>query len=110
MNLRQPGFTYSACATFTKNKERIQRFKETRDNRYIYDNEPDKACFQNDMAYGYYKDLRRRAASDKVLRVKAFATVSNPQDDGYQRGLAPNTKGLQILFKKILRHYYSRRD
>ena len=36
--------------------------------------------------------------------------IHHPQDDGYQRGLAPNTKGLQILFKKILRHYYSRRD
>ena len=29
MNLRQPGFTYSARGPFTKNKERIQKFKET---------------------------------------------------------------------------------
>ena len=29
MHLKQPGFTYSACAPFTKNKERIQEFKET---------------------------------------------------------------------------------
>ena len=29
MNLRQPGFTYSDCGPFTKNKERIQKFKET---------------------------------------------------------------------------------
>ena len=29
MHLRQPGFTYSACGTFTKNKETIQKFKET---------------------------------------------------------------------------------
>ena len=27
MHLRQPGFTYSACGPFTKNKERIQKFK-----------------------------------------------------------------------------------
>ena len=26
MHLRQPGFTYSACGPFTKNKERIQKF------------------------------------------------------------------------------------
>ena len=32
MYLRQPGFTYSACGTFTKNKERIQIFKETGDS------------------------------------------------------------------------------
>ena len=49
MNLRQPGFTYSACGLFTKNKERIQKFKETENSRYIYQNELDKACFQHDM-------------------------------------------------------------
>ena len=36
MHLRQPGFTYSACGPFTKNKERIQKFKETGDTNYIY--------------------------------------------------------------------------
>ena len=50
MYLRQPGFTYSACGPFTKNKERIQKFKQTGDSRYIYKNELDKACFQHDMA------------------------------------------------------------
>ena len=33
MHLRQPGFTYSSCGPFTKNKEIIQKFKET---GYIY--------------------------------------------------------------------------
>ena len=33
MHLRQLGFTYSACGTFTKNKERIEKFKETGDSR-----------------------------------------------------------------------------
>ena len=45
MHLRQPGFTYSACVPFTKNKERIQKFKETGDSRYIYQNKLDKVCF-----------------------------------------------------------------
>ena len=35
MHLKQPGFTYSACGPFTKNKERIQKFKETGDTNYI---------------------------------------------------------------------------
>ena len=37
MHLKQPGFTYSACGPFTKkNKERIQKFKETGDtNLYL---------------------------------------------------------------------------
>ena len=55
IHLRQPGFTYSACGRFTKNKKRIQKIKETGDSRYIYQNETDKACFQHDMAYGDFK-------------------------------------------------------
>ena len=38
MHLRQAGFTYIACRPFTKNKERIQKFKQTGDSRYIYKN------------------------------------------------------------------------
>ena len=72
MHLKQLGFTYSVCGTFTKNKERIQKFKETGDTNYIYKNELDKACFQHDMVYGDFKDLARRTASNKVLRDKAF--------------------------------------
>ena len=72
MHLKQPGFTYSACGSFTKNKERFQKFKETGDTSYIYKNELDKTCFQHDMAYGNFKDLARRTASNKVLRDKAF--------------------------------------
>ena len=51
MHLRQPQFTYSACGPFTKNKDRIQKFKETVDTKYIYRNELHKACFQHDVAY-----------------------------------------------------------
>ena len=55
MHLKQPGLTYNACGPFTKNKDRIQKFKETEDTSYIYKNELDKACFQHDMAYGDFK-------------------------------------------------------
>ena len=71
-----------------KKKERIQKFKETGDSRYIHRNELDKTCFQHDMAYGDFKDLTKRAAADKVLRYKAFNIAKNPKYDGYQRGLA----------------------
>ena len=47
-----PGFTYSACGPFTKNKERIEKFMKTENTGFIYRNELDKACFQHDMAYG----------------------------------------------------------
>ena len=43
MYLRQPGFTYSTCGLFTKNKERIQKFKEAGHTSYIYKNELDEA-------------------------------------------------------------------
>ena len=88
MHLKQSEFTYSACGPFRKNKERIRKFKETGDTSYIYKNELDKACFQHDMAYGDFKDLKRRTYSDKVLRDKAFNIAKNPKYDGYQRGLA----------------------
>ena len=88
IHLKQPGFTYSACGPFAKSKERIQKFKETRDKKYIYKNEMDKACFQNDMTYGDFKYLARRTAADKVLEDKAFNIAKNPKYDGYQRGLA----------------------
>ena len=88
MYLKQPGFTYSSCGTVTKNKERMQKFKETGDLRYIYQNELDKAGFQHDMAYGDFKDLTRRTASDKILHDKAFNIAKNSKNDRYQRGLA----------------------
>ena len=53
-----------------KVKKRLQkeaRVKETGDSRYIYQNELNKACFQHAMAYGDFKDLPRRTASDEVL-------------------------------------------
>ena len=88
MHLRQPQFVYSACGTFTRYKERIKKFKQTGDTRYIYRNELDKACFQPDSAYADNKDLINRTKSGKVLRDKAYNIASNPEYDVYQRGLA----------------------
>ena len=45
MHLRQPGFTYSACGPFAKNKERIKKFMRTVNTDFIYKNELDKTCF-----------------------------------------------------------------
>ena len=88
MHLKQPGFTYSACGPFTKDKERIQKFKKIGDTKYIYKSELDKACFQHDMAYGAFKDLAKKTASDKVLRDDTFNIAKNPKNDEYQIGLA----------------------
>ena len=80
-------------------------------------------CFQDDMAYGDFKDLTKRTAADKVLRDKAFKIASNQKYDGYQRrlasmvytffdeksqgsGLARNKENIQLankLYKPIIR-------
>ena len=88
MHLKQPGFTYSACGPFTKNKDRIEKSMQTGYTDFIYKNELDKAFFQHELAYGKTKDLVKRTQSDKVLKDKAFKIASDPKYDGYQRGLA----------------------
>ena len=82
IHLKQPGFIYSACCPFTKNKERIKKFMQTGNTDFIYKNEVDKACFQHDMAYVKSKDLEKRTQSDKALRDKAFNIASDPKYDG----------------------------
>ena len=49
MHLKHPGFTHSACEPFTKNKKRIQKFKETGDTNYIYKNDLGRPCFQHGL-------------------------------------------------------------
>ena len=88
MHLRQPQFVYSACGPFTRHKERIKEFKRTGDMCDIYRNKLDKACFQHYSAYANHKDLVNRTEADKLLRDKAYDIASNPEYDGYQRGLA----------------------
>ena len=99
---------YSACGPFTKHKQRITKFMETSDTKYIYKNDLDKACFQHDMPYDKYKDLEKRTQADKILKDRAFEITSNPKYDGYQRGLAAmvykffdkKSKGSKMQLKK----------
>ena len=76
IHLKQPGFAYSACGSFTKTKERIKKFMQTGDTNFVYKNELDKACFQHDMDYGKTKELVKRTQS--VLKDKAFKVASDP--------------------------------
>ena len=79
IHLRQPGhatntpaLTYRACGPLTKNKDRIQKFRETGKSRYIYQNKLNKVYIQHDMVIGDFEDLPRRIASKKILHDKAF--------------------------------------
>ena len=71
-----------------KIKKKNKKFKETGEKKCIYRNELDKACFQYDMAYGDFKYLERRVASDKVLSDKAFNIAKTPKYDRNQSGFA----------------------
>ena len=89
IHLKQPGFTYSACGPFTKNKERINKFMKTGNTDFIYRNDLDKACFSTWYGLWWIKRFSKKNSirqSDKVLRDKAFEIASNPKYDGYQRG------------------------
>ena len=50
------------------------------------------------MAYGDFKDLTKRTASDKILRDKAFNIAKNPKYNGYQGGVASI---IYIFFQNI---------
>ena len=66
IHLREPRFTYITCGPFTKSKETIQKLKEPGNSRYIYQNELNKPCFQDDMAYADFKDSPSREASERI--------------------------------------------
>ena len=88
MNLRQPGFTHSAWGSFTKHRERIQKFKDTGNLKYLYRNELDKACIPHDAAYSVSKDVAKNTISEKVLKERGCEIARNPNYDGYQKALA----------------------
>ena len=91
MLVRQPEFKHSACGTFIKNKEIIQKFKETGDSQYNYQKKKKtKRFFNMTWLIKILKDLTKRTTSDKILCGKAFNIDKNPKYNGYQCGL-PST-------------------
>ena len=71
-----------------KTKKEFKNLKKQEIHTIFTKNEVGKACFQHDMAYGDFKDLARRIASDKVLRDKAFNFAKNAKYDGHQKEIA----------------------
>ena len=68
LHLKQPGFTYSACGSFTKHRKIIQIFRQTVSLKHLYRNELDKTGFAHDAAYSDSKDLTKRTISDKIFK------------------------------------------
>ena len=88
LDLKHPGFTYSACGTFTKHRERIQEIRKTSNLNSLYRNELDKACFAFDTAYSERKDVANSTISDKTFKDRAYEIAKNCGYDGYQMPLA----------------------
>ena len=83
-----PGFTYFASGKFTKHRQRIPKFREIGNLKYMYKDELDIACFAHDAKHSDNKDLVKRIISDKVLKDRAHEIAINPKYDGYKRRLA----------------------
>ena len=83
LDLKQPGFTYSACGPFTKHLERIQKFRETVNLKHLYRNELNEACFAHDAVYSDNTDLAKKTISDKILKDRAYEIARNCGYDGY---------------------------
>ena len=85
LQLKQPGFTYSAYGQFAKQFEisqRIQKFRETGNLEYLYRNKLDKVCFDQDVAYSDNKDLAKRTISDIFFKDRVYEIAKNPKYDG----------------------------
>ena len=81
MHLRQPGFNYSACIPFMKNKEFKNLKKEEIQNIFIKTN-------QIKLVFNLIWLMEILTTAEKVLGHKAFDIPKHPRCDGDQRGLA----------------------
>ena len=91
LHSKQPGFTYSTCGSFTKHRERIQKFRKAGNLKHLYRNELNKACFAHDPAYSDSRELAKSTVSDKILKDRAYEIATNRNCDEYQRVLASMT-------------------
>ena len=87
MQSSQSGFVYNANGLLVQKKKKRQNLKETWDLNYIYQNELNKACFQNGIAHGNYKIVAYKTVSNKAFRVKVFLIADHLEHDGYQSRL-----------------------
>ena len=96
LHLKQPGFIYSACCPYTKHREWIERFRETRNLKHLYRNHLEEACFAHDAPYSDSKDLAKRTMPDNILQDRAYEIARNGKYDVYKKVLEVWFTGLLI--------------
>ena len=103
MHLKQPGFIYSACGPFTRNKETIEKFMQNGNTDFIYKTALDKTCFQHDMAYGKSKDLTKRTQSDKIkhLKLRVIQNMMVIKEDQFTSFLIKSLVEVVLLINQI---------
>ena len=88
LHLKQSRSTYSACGSFTKYHEIIQKFRQTGNLKHLYRNKFEKAGFAHDAANYYGKNLATRTTWYNTLKDIAYETTRNRGYNGHQRALA----------------------
>ena len=87
LNLKYPGFTYSAWGLFTRHRERIQKLRDWSKLKHLFRNELNKLCVAHDAAYFDNENLAKRSFFDKILIDKACEIARISEDDSYQRAV-----------------------
>ena len=81
MHLKQFGFTHTPSRQVTKNKEEIQKSKETGHSISFYQSGLDKTCFQHDMTEGDFKDLLKQQILINHYVIKYFIMLKTQDMD-----------------------------
>ena len=82
MHLTKPEVPGSACVSFTKERERTQKFRETENLKHLYGNKLDRACFPHDAVYSGSKELAKRSILDRVLKDRTYEIARHCNCDG----------------------------
>ena len=76
MHLKQPGFTYSACGPFTKNKQRIEKIGSVNNEIYILGDFNIKLYINDSYILVKKNILNNKSIPSDVKRYQEFCTFS----------------------------------
>ena len=83
LHLKQLGFIYSARGSFTNQRQRIQKFRETGNLKHLYRDKLVQVCFAHHATQSDSKDLGKRNILDKILKDRDYEIARNRSYDGY---------------------------
>ena len=105
LHLKESEFTYIACKPFTRHCQKIQKFREICNLKYLFRRELEKAFFAHDAAYSDRNDLTNRTISDKILKDRFYEIARNCKYNGYQIALASIVYKFFLIENRIKSEY-----